>query len=189
METDVSILIFECLDYNKAMNYLESSLPVDEQLRTAMRQWASGIGVVAAEYEGARHGMTVSSFTSVSADPPMVLVSLHKETRTHDLVLQSRAFGVTLLAADQQQLSDRFAGRLGDDDDRFSGLETFSLVSGSPLLKGGLAVFDCRLEGSYDANTTSVMFGVVLTARLSDRPEAELKPLLYHNRDYRRLLS
>lgn len=167
------------------MNYLESKLPIGEQLRTAMRQWASGIGVVAAVFEDNRHGMTVSSFTSVAAAPPIILVSLHKDTRTHDLVLQSGAFGVTLLAADQQELSDRFAGRLSDDDNRFDGLETFTLKTGSPLLYGGLAVFDCRLRDSYDAVTTTVMFGEVLTARLSDRPLGELRPLLYHNRDYR----
>lgn len=152
-----------------------------------MRQWASGIGVVAAEYDGVRHGMTVSSFTSVAVDPPLVLVSLHKDTRTHDLVLQSGAFGVTLLAEEQQELSDRFAGRIGDDDDRFSGVETITLETGSPLLLGGLAVFDCRLKGSYDAKTTTVMFGEVVTARLSDRSSEHLKPILYHNQGYRRL--
>lgn len=168
------------------MNYLEYTQPIDEQLRTVMRHWASGICVATAAHQGLRQGMTVSSFTSVAVDPPMVLISLHKNTRTHDLVLQSEAFGVTLLAADQQEISDRFAGRLGEDD-RFAGLETFQLLTGSPLLMGGLAVFDCRLRGSFDANTTTVMFGEVVTARLSDRPEGELKPLLYYNQSYHRL--
>jgi flavin reductase (DIM6/NTAB) family NADH-FMN oxidoreductase RutF len=167
------------------MDYLENTLPLQGQLRLAMRQWASGIGVAAAAHDGALHGMTVSSFTSVSADPPVVLVSLHKDTRTHELVLESGAFGVTLLAADQQELSDRFAGRLGHNEDRFSGLEWFTLVTGSPLLYGGLAVFDCRLKDSYDAVSTTVMFGEVVNARMSNRPEDKLQPLLYFNRDYR----
>jgi flavin reductase (DIM6/NTAB) family NADH-FMN oxidoreductase RutF len=167
------------------MDYLENSFPLEDQLRKAMRQWASGIVVVTAEYLGNRHGMTVSSFTSVSVEPPVILVSLHKNTRTHDLVLKSQAFGVTLLAADQQELSDRFAGRIGADDDRFSGVETFTLKTTSPLLTGGLAVFDCRLMDSYDTKTTTVMFGEVVTALLSNRPEEEFRPLLYHNQGYR----
>jgi flavin reductase (DIM6/NTAB) family NADH-FMN oxidoreductase RutF len=121
----------------------------------------------------------------VSVEPPVILVSLHKNTRTHDLVLKSQAFGVTLLAADQQELSDRFAGRIGADDDRFSGVETFTLKTTSPLLTGGLAVFDCRLMDSYDTKTTTVMFGEVVTALLSNRPEEEFRPLLYHNQGYR----
>ena len=167
------------------MDYMNKFKSIEDQTRAAMRQWASGIGVAAAEYDGVRHGMTVSSFTSVSMDPPMVLVSMQKDTRTHDIVLRSGAFGVTLLAASQQEISDRFAGRTVEDDLRFDGLETFTLETGSPLLAGGLAVFDCRLKASYDAKTTTVMFGEVVTALIGDRPEEELKPLLYHNQGYR----
>jgi len=167
------------------MDYIQKFTSIKDQTRAAMRQWASGIGVAAAAHDGVRHGMTVSSFTSVSMDPPLVLVCMQKDTRTHDLVLRSRAFGVTLLAADQQEISDRFAGRIVEDDQRFEGLETFNLETGSPLLVGGLAVFDCRLKASYDANTTTVMFGEVVTALVSNRLEEELDPLLYHNQGYR----
>ena len=166
------------------MNYHENPLPLEEQLRIAMRHWASGIGIATASHDGVRHGMTVSSFTSVTVDPPMVLVSLQKDSRTHDLVFDSQAFGITLLAADQRELSDIFAGRLGDDEHRFAGLETFTLKTGSPLLFGGLAVFDCRLKDSYDAKTTTVMFGEVVAVQISSRPEEELRPLLYHNQGY-----
>ncbi len=166
------------------MNYHENSLPLEEQLRVAMRHWTSGIGIATASNNGVRHGMTVSSFTSVTVDPPMVLVSLQKDSRTHDLVLTSQAFGITLLAADQQELSDIFAGRLGDDESRFDGLETFTLKTGSPLLFGGLAVFDCRLKDTYDAKTTTVMFGEVVAVQISNRPEEELRPIVYHNQGY-----
>lgn len=169
------------------MDYSQKFISIEDQTRAAMRQWASGIGVAAAEFDGVRHGMTVSSFTSVSMDPPLVLVSMQKDTRTHDLVLRSGAFGVTLLAADQQEISDRFAGRIVGDDQRFDGVETFILETGSPLLTGGLAVFDCRLKASYDANTTTVMFGEVVAALVSDRPEKELQPLLYYNQGYHQL--
>jgi len=111
--------------------------PVDpEQLRQAMRLWATGVTVVTSQHEGVTHGMTVSSFTSVSLTPPQVLIALAQSTRTHALVKASRTFGVTVLGANQRVISDRFAGRQPDNEDRLSELKTFSLVSGAPLLEG-----------------------------------------------------
>ena len=109
-----------------------------ELLRQAMRFWATGVTIVTAAHEGIQHGMTVSSFTSVSLDPPQVLISLAQNTRTHDLITHSRNFGITILDSSQQEISDRFAGRVPDDLDRLNGLETITLVSGAPLLKQGL---------------------------------------------------
>lgn len=171
------------------MSYREISEPAGDQLRMAMRQWASGVGVATAEFDNVRHGMTVSSFTSVAVDPPIILISVQKDTRTHDLIVNSGAFAVTLLAADQQEISARFAGQMGEDEDRFVGLEITTLKTGSPVLLGGLAVFDCKLIDMYDAKTTTVMFGEVAEARLSDQPMDSLQPLLYHNQGYRRLAS
>lgn len=151
-----------------------------------MRQWASGIGIATTAVEGVRYGLTVSSFTSVSIYPPIVLISVHKEAQAHDPLLQAGVFGVTLLSTDQQRLSERFAGRMDPDKDRFDGLESFELITGSPLLPGGLAFFDCRLIGTYDTETTTVMFGEVVAARTA-KDEADREPLLYFDRWYRRL--
>lgn len=168
------------------MEFEDISLPVEEQLRGGMRYWASGVGVATSAHNGTRHGMTVSSFTSVSLDPPIVLVSLHKDTRTHQLVLDSGGFAVTLLVEDQAEISARFAGQMGEDEDRFVGLEIFTLETGSPLLVGGLAFFDCKLVGTYATDTTTVMFGEVVAARVR-KNAGEIAPLVYQNRDYRKL--
>ena len=72
-------------------------VPSDE-LRVAMRAWATGVTVVAAQYENILHGMTVSSFTSASLKPPLVLVSLEIGTRTHQFVEKAGTFGITILA-------------------------------------------------------------------------------------------
>jgi flavin reductase (DIM6/NTAB) family NADH-FMN oxidoreductase RutF len=167
---------------------IDNHLPEDpgEQLRLAMRQWASGIGIAATEVDGVRYGLTVSSFTSVSVDPPVVLISVHQDAQAHDPILKAGAFGVTLLSSKQQQLSDRFAGRIDPGMDRFDGLESFTLSTGSPLLPGGLAYFDCRLIDTYQTETTTVMFGEVVAARTSPE-EAGGQPLLYYDRFYRRL--
>jgi len=106
-----------------------------EMLRHVMRRWTTGVAVVTSRFENEQHGMTVNSFTSVSLDPPLVSVTLAVETRTRNLVERSGVFGVTILKEGQADLSDRFAGRLPEDVDRFDGLETFELESGVPLLR------------------------------------------------------
>jgi flavin reductase (DIM6/NTAB) family NADH-FMN oxidoreductase RutF len=160
-------------------------MPVDPKaLRLVMRTWATGVTVVATECDGVRHGMTVSSFTSVSLDPPLVLVSLERATQTHRLLEQSGYFSVTVLSEEQQAVSGRFAGRQPDGEERFAGLETFTLVSGAPFIGGGLAYFDCRVVSTYLAGTHTVFIGAVLAVQSGDQTGA---PLLYHDRDYRQL--
>jgi flavin reductase (DIM6/NTAB) family NADH-FMN oxidoreductase RutF len=154
-----------------------------EQLRHAMRQWASGVTIVTAQADGRRHGMTVSSFTSVSLDPALVLVSLANTTLTGDLVRRSGNFGVTLLAEGQQELANTFAGRLPDPADRFAGIETETLESGVPFLKGGLVYLDCRVIQIIPAGTTTLYIGEVTALR----EQGDANPLIYFNRDYQEL--
>ncbi len=153
-------------------------------LRQVMRHWATGVTVVTSFDGQRRHGMTVSSFTSVSLTPPWVLVSIQRDSQTHQVILQSKVFGITVLSINQMAVSDCFAGR--DDceyTDRFAGLETFSLATGSPFIIGGLAFMDCRLVNTSDAGTNTLFIGEVIAVRAgSDDP-----PLLYYDRGYRRL--
>jgi flavin reductase (DIM6/NTAB) family NADH-FMN oxidoreductase RutF len=154
-----------------------------EELRTAMRQWATGVTIISVMHDGRRHGMTASSFTSVSLFPPLVLVSLEQVTNTHRLVQQAGYFAVTILDQGQKDISDRFAGRSTEFSDRFSGLETFTMISGSPFLKRGLSWFDCRVIATYQAGNHTVFIGDVLAVKYSEGG----KPLIYFDRDYRRL--
>lgn len=152
-------------------------------MRQAMRQWATGVTVVSSLHQGIRHGMTVSSFTSISLEPPLVLVSLSKEARTHDLVQQSGIFGLTLLNQSQQQISDRFAGRTSEDQDRFADLESFTLRTGAPFIQGGLSFLDCKVIASQDVGDHTLFIGQVVD--LQAGPDGA--PLIYYNRAYRRL--
>jgi flavin reductase (DIM6/NTAB) family NADH-FMN oxidoreductase RutF len=154
-----------------------------ETLRRAMRQWATGVTVVTAQLAGRRHGMTVNAFTSVSLEPPLVLVSLERATRTHGLVERSGVFGITILGEDQLGISERFAGRVSDLSDRFAGLETDTLVSGVPFIRGGLAYLDCRVVERHPAGTHTLFIGEVMAAQ----SDGEGSPLLYLNREYRKL--
>jgi len=154
-----------------------------ETLRRAMREWTTGVTVVTTCLDGQQHGMTVNAFTSVSLEPPLVLVSLERTTRTHGLVERAGIFGVTILAEDQREVSERFAGRVSDRADRFAGLEVDTLVSGVPFLRGGLAYLDCRVVQRIPAGTHTLFIGEVIAAQ-GDGGGA---PLVYLNREYRRL--
>jgi flavin reductase (DIM6/NTAB) family NADH-FMN oxidoreductase RutF len=154
-----------------------------QSLRLAMRKWATGVTIVTAEYEGRRHGMTVSSFTSVSLDPPLILVSLGNGTLTGELIRSTGYFGVTILAEGQQELSDSFAGRIPEPEDRFDGREIETLESGVPFLKGGLVYLDCRVVQIIPAGTTMLYLGEV-TALWEG---TDGKPLIYYNREYQLL--
>ncbi len=148
-----------------------------------MRQWTTGVTVVTSRSGDRAHGMTVNSFTSLSLDPPLVSVTLALDTRTQRLVEQSGIFGVTILKDDQVEISDRFAGRIPEGDNRFAGVETFALVSGAPLIQGGLAYLDCRVIHSYAMRSSILYIGEVMAVRTA----GEGQPLVYHNRLYHRL--
>ena len=110
----------------------------------------------------------------------MILVSMERTTRTHDMVLDSGFFAVTLLDASQEELSERFAGKIKDEHDRFEGLVTETLISGSPLISGGIAYFDCRVVASQQAGTSTVFFAEVMAARSAEGGD----PLAYNDRSY-----
>jgi flavin reductase (DIM6/NTAB) family NADH-FMN oxidoreductase RutF len=154
-----------------------------DQLRAAMRAWTSGVTIVTAVWEGERHGMTVSSFTSISLDPPLVVISLQTASRTHDVVARAGAFGVTILAANQEQLSERFSRRHVSMDDRLDGLETETLVTGAPLIKGSLAYLDCRVTQGIPCGMNTLFIAEVVAVRGDDHDA----PLVYHDRTYHRL--
>lgn len=154
-----------------------------EILRNAMRNWTTGVAVLTARAGENQHGMTVNSFTSLSLDPPLVSVTLANTTRTRNLVEQSGAFGVTILAEDQAEMADRFAGRIPEDEDRMTGIETFTLVSGAPLITSGLVCLDCKVIHCYPMKNSTLYIGEVVA--VSHNREGQ--PLVYHNRVYHRL--
>jgi flavin reductase (DIM6/NTAB) family NADH-FMN oxidoreductase RutF len=154
-----------------------------EALRSAMRSWSAGVTVVTAVHGEDRHGMTVNSFTSISLTPPLLIISLQQHTRTYELVMKSRAFGLTMLSSDQVDISDLFAGRKPEVQDRLATVKTETLVTGSPLIVGGLAWLDCRVLQTYDAGATTLFIAEAVAARGTGTGD----PLIYHNREYWKL--
>jgi flavin reductase (DIM6/NTAB) family NADH-FMN oxidoreductase RutF len=164
---------------------LEKLMTLDpEQLRHAMRAWTTGVAVVTAQHDGQRYGMTVNSFTSISLDPPLISVALRNLTHTCDLVKKINEFSVTILSSQQKELSDRFAGRFPQIQDRFEGVETETLAIPAPLIKGGIAYFNCHVRDAFLVGENTLFVAEVFAAR----GDGEGEPLVYHNRVYWKLM-
>ena len=153
-------------------------ISVDEFKRT-MRQWASGVTIATMQADGFAHGLTVSGFVGLSLEPPLVLISIGQELYSHDLLGKSQAFAVNFLRADQQALSDKFAGRWGDVD-RFSGVLSHTAATGAPVLDDCAAWLDCRVVSTYQAGNHAIYIGDVVASGVN----GESTPLLYLNGDY-----
>jgi flavin reductase (DIM6/NTAB) family NADH-FMN oxidoreductase RutF len=162
----------------------EVELPPGEMLRVAMRRWVTGVSVVTSQLNNVAHGMTANSFGSLSLDPPLVTITMAHNTRTFALAQQSGIYAVTVLSHLQQHLAELFAGRVADGGDRMAGLETFTLVTGAPLLLGGIAFVDCRVIYEYPMQHSTLLIGEVLAARVA---EEMLPPLIYYNRTFHRV--
>ena len=156
-----------------------------ETLRRAMRAWTTGVAIVTSIYGDQQYGMTVNSFTSISLEPPLISVALRQLTHTHELVVKSGMFSITILTSAQKELSDRFAGKLPNITNRFDGVQTETVSLDSPVFKDGMAYFDCRVVNSIPVGENTLFVAEVLDAR----GEGEGEPLVYHNREYWKLVK
>lgn len=155
-----------------------------EAMRDTLRFWASGVSVVTSAAGEESNGLTVSAFNSLSLEPPLILVCVHKDSNTIPMIEESGIFAVSILNSEQAHLSDRFAGRipLAEGEDRFTGVDTFTAMTGAPILKDAVAWLDCRVHTRHDGSTHWIYIGqVVATGRSTDTES----PLLYFDRNYR----
>lgn len=146
-----------------------------DTLKNVMRRWISTVNVVTTRHDDIIHGLTVTAFSSLSADPPMVFVSINRHTRTHALVAGSGIFCVNILSEEMQPISDRFAGRLSAED-RFAGVAHHPDATGAPVLDDALAFLDCRVINRHDEGDHTLFIGLVVGAGML---RAEGSPLLY----------
>jgi flavin reductase (DIM6/NTAB) family NADH-FMN oxidoreductase RutF len=152
-----------------------------ETYKIAMRQWAAGVTVVTTTTpDGKFHGVTASSFTSVSLDPVLVLICLGKEKYTHHLISESGKFVVNVLHTGQIEWGKRFAGMYPEIEDRFYDIEAQTAMTGAPILPGVLAWLDCTIHTMHDAGDHTIFIGAVVAA---DGPGGG-DPLLYFQRQW-----
>lgn len=157
-------------------------------MRRTMRLWSCGVTVVTTSNGEVRQGMTASSFTSISLEPPLILVCLHKQAGTTQHTQANGLFAVSILSADQETLSAQFAGytKLPEGADRFYNVNTFTAETGAPILEGCIGWFDCRIYSIQEGGTHLIVVGEVVATGRQDDP---VIPLVHHNRAYRRFVS
>jgi flavin reductase (DIM6/NTAB) family NADH-FMN oxidoreductase RutF len=156
-----------------------------EQLRDALRHFPAGVTIVTVKTPDMDelHGLTVSSFTSISLEPPLILIAIDHRAWAHSMLEQEGAvFAVNILSQDKMELSNRFAWL--KDEDRFSEGKWGTAVTGAPVLQDALAWLDCTIYAKHEAGTHTIYIGQV---EASDVPQPDMPPLIYWNRGYRRL--
>ena len=151
-------------------------------LRTAMSHFPTGVTVVTSGREERAEGMTANAVISVSLDPLLFLVSVHKEARLNPRIQEEGYFAVNILADDQEGLSRLFAS-----PERSSGLPAIRSLgggygsTGAPLATGALAVIECELEEVYPGGDHDLFLGRVVAIRMGDTRKG---PLVYHEGGY-----
>ena len=158
-----------------------------DALRSAMRHFPTGVTVVTSGREERVEGMTANAVISVSLDPLLFLVSVHKDARLNPRIREEGCFAANILAADQEGLSRLFAS-----PERSSGLPAIRSLGGgygsvgAPLAAGALAAIDCELAEVYAGGDHDLFLGKVVEIRLGDTRKG---PLIYHEGGYPSLKS
>jgi flavin reductase (DIM6/NTAB) family NADH-FMN oxidoreductase RutF len=141
------------------MSEARRSVSDRSELRRTLGTFATGVTVVTTlDQAGCPRGMTANSFTSVSLDPPLVLVCVAKAAPICIAFRAAEGFAVNILSEGQRELSQRFASRMPD---RFAGLSWHQGASGAPILDGSLAFLDCRAREQIEAGDHVILIGEV----------------------------
>ncbi len=154
-----------------------------EHFKEIMRQWVAGVTVVTSCLGEDIRGVTANSFTSVSLTPPLVLVTLAKRLHTYRMIQQSRIFAINILSEHQQEVSERFAGKVPELDDRFQDEPHHVEVTGAPVLDRAIAFMDCRVVAVHDVGFNVIFIAQVEAGRVQNLDA----PLIYSNRRYWKL--
>jgi len=153
-----------------------------DDFRGALGAFATGVTIVTTRGEAHPYGMTANAFSSVSLDPPLVLVCVKSFSEGADLIRANGVFAVNILAAEQEPLSRYFASK-----DRPRGRDAFgdiphrTAASGSPILDGAVGYLDCALHASHEAGDHVIFIGEVLALDFNN----DTAPLVFHAGGYR----
>lgn len=150
------------------------------EFRNALGSFSTGVTIITAlGKSGQRIGMTANSFNSVSLTPPLILWSIGKNTNCFDDFMSAKAFAVHILAAGQQDLSDRFATT---GVDRFADIECTEGLSSIPILPHYSACFQCKMAHQYEGGDH-----IIMTGEVTEFTDNGLQPLLFYRGKYHNL--
>lgn len=150
------------------------------EFKRGMRRLAAGVTIITTAHDGKRHGLTATAVTSLSADPPQLLVCVNRQAGAHDLIHAGERFCVNVLGQRHQPLAARFANHTIREDERFRAGQWITLVTGAPVLADALASFDCEVLERVRSASHTIYIGRVVGVRARERGE----PLLYESGGY-----
>lgn len=159
------------------------SVAIDLDLfRSSMQRLAAAVTIVATGSEGGRTGLTASSVTSLTGEPPTLLACVSRDSGSLSALVANGMFSVNVLARDQEDVATAFAGWTGlEGEDRFSVGAWSPGTLGVPLLEGALVGFECVLEARFPRSSHDILVGRIEHVRL---PDVALDPLLYVDRAF-----
>ena len=163
----------------------QTPLPPAAGFRDAMSLAVTGVNIVTTDGPLGRIGLTVSAVSSVSAEPPMLLVCVNKKSIACNAIRGNGYFAVNVLAASQQSVAETFSG--SDEHGSaftFTDDQWLAKTTGSPVLQGAVATFECEIESAVAAATHTIFIGRVIATTI-----CAATPLLYTNREYGRPFS
>ncbi len=152
-----------------------------DNFKDALCNWASGVTIVTSRLDDRHYGMTVSSFCSVSIQPPQVLFCANRKSHTASVIHEAKSFTVSMLASEQVSLSELFASDYREDV-RFDGLNCSLGVTNCPRIPGALVHLDCSLVQEFESGTHLIYVGLVEATEIHDR-----EPLVFQLRTYKYL--
>ena len=148
---------------------------LETSFRLAMRNLAGGVAIITVGQGEERTGMTVTSFSALSTEPPCVLVCVNKSSSSYPVLLKERQFGASVLGAHQEELAARFAGRHGlSGPDRYTGGAWQCHETGVTVLTDALAAFDCEVEELVERHSHVIVIGRVRSVLKADSTGALL---------------
>ena len=145
-----------------------------ESFKAGMRRLAAGVTIVTTVHDGQRSGLTATAVTSLSADPPQLLVCVSRSASAHDLIHRGARLCVNVLARRHQRLAARFAGDV-QGAARFALGRWMTLKTGAPVLADAIASFDCVVSEAVDSATHTIFIGRVVDVRA----RRDGRPLVY----------
>jgi len=156
-------------------------MPIDKnELRRVMGHFATGVTVITSlRKSGELHGLTANAFTSVSLTPPLLLICVDKKAESYQCFEESGVFTVNILAADQEDVSRKFAVSGGE---KFEGVSYRAGANGAPILAGTIGYIECKVVSTYDGGDHTIYVGEIEQAETR-----EAKPLLFFRGGYREM--
>jgi len=153
-----------------------------KDLKEALGSFTTGVAIAATSHNGQNVGITISSFASVSLDPPLILFSANRALKSFDYFLKVPGFAINILTQEQAELSNRFACSGGD---KWSGVEGVEGEYGGIIIQPALASFDCKLHQMHDGGDHVIFVGEIVNLFA----DSKQSPLVYYRSKYRELVG